>query len=642
MKWNFKFDTAKSLSGDLASFVRTAWPTLHPGAKLSWSWHYDLLAEYLTLVRDRKIQRLIINIPPRTAKSTIAAVCFPVWTWLSNPSSAFLCCSYELDLANVHNLDRLRLIRSAWFQNLFGDRFQLREDRQSVETFANQSGGAMLTASVGSRAMGRGGDYVVVDDPNSTDTVLSDTLRKAANDWLEFMLPQRLNDPATSPIVLIQQRLHEADCTGFLLETQPGEWTHIKLSLIAEEDEVWKFPISGRVVRRKKGECLDSKRFPRKVIEARRRNRLVWAGQYQQEPAPIEGNLIKLADIRYHSGVDPQSGERDESLPGSFDQKIISVDCAFKDLMSSDFVCIGVLGILGRKRFLLNVVNAHLGAFETEMEIRRQRELHGPISAVLVEAKANGSAVIQRLKTNVPGVIEIEPQGGKIARMYAASPEWQAHDWFVERNAAWAEPFIAQVTMFPNARNDDMADAMSQASIWLQANYFVFGLLDYEAEVASGKRTEAEPGQQSPRNDNLNKQAALQLEMKLRGVKPSDSTLFKLVVPPCPECGAVAIAIANFFRCQQCGVQFNSEREISFRPASASVANGCPACGSSLYRIVAGAGHRCQQCSYQSGSPLPKNGVPRNGDHRNGQRAGTMQPKGFVAALARLIGGGRR
>jgi predicted phage terminase large subunit-like protein len=116
---------------------------------------------------------------------------------------------------------------------------------------------------------------------------------------------------------------------------------------------------------------------------------------------------------------------------------------------------------------VLNVVNKHLDAAATEAEIRRQRDVHRPIGAVLIEDKANGPAVIQRLKLNIPGVIEINPQGGKIARMFAAAAEWQAADWFVDRNAACTEPLIEQLTMFPNGRTDDMADMMSQASAWL-------------------------------------------------------------------------------------------------------------------------------------------------------------------------------
>ena len=111
--------------------------------------------------------------------------------------------------------------------------------------------------------------------------------------------------------------------------------------------------------------------------------------------------------------------------------------------------------------------DAHLDAFATEAEIRRHREAHRPVGAVIVEDKANGPPVIQRLRVNVPGVVEINPQGGKVARMFAVAAEWQAGDWYVDRNAAWTEPFIHQITMFPSAAHDDMADMMSQASAWL-------------------------------------------------------------------------------------------------------------------------------------------------------------------------------
>ena len=166
--------------------------------------------------------------------------------------------------------------------------------------------------------------------------------------------------------------------------------------------------------------------------------------------------------MRYYGGIAPRTGQPDEKLPDTFDRKIISVDCAFKDLATSDYVAVVVIGVKGRKRFLLNVVNQHLDAAATEAEIRQQRDAHRWVNAVLVEDKANGP-----VKVNLPGVIEINPQGGKIARMFAAAAEWQAGDWFVDRNAAWSEPFIEQITMFPNAAHDDMADAMSQASAWL-------------------------------------------------------------------------------------------------------------------------------------------------------------------------------
>jgi predicted phage terminase large subunit-like protein len=129
-------------------------------------------------------------------------------------------------------------------------------------------------------------------------------------------------------------------------------------------------------------------------------------------------------------------------------------------------VAILVIGVKGRKRYVLNVINRHLDAAATEFEIRRQRDLYYPISATLVEDKANGPAIIQRLQCNLPGVIAINPQGGKVSRMYAASGEWQAGDWYVDRNAAWTGAFVEQITTFP-AGHDDMVDSMTQAAAWL-------------------------------------------------------------------------------------------------------------------------------------------------------------------------------
>ena len=141
----------------------------------------------------------------------------------------------------------------------------------------------------------------MIDDPLSADSAFSDILRNETNDWFERMLPTRLNDPATSAIILDAQRLHQNDPSGYLLETQPGEWTHLKLPLIAEQDEVWTFPISGRVVRRATGECLDDRRWNAKFVRERQQNRLVFAGQYQQSPVPTVGNLIRTSDVRYLS-----------------------------------------------------------------------------------------------------------------------------------------------------------------------------------------------------------------------------------------------------------------------------------------------------------------------------------------------------
>ena len=466
--------SAAELEQDLGLFVRAAWRTLNPGRQLIWSWHYDLICEYLTLIKERKLRRLILNVPPRSAKTTFATVCFPCWIWASDPSHEFLCASHSRDLSTDHSVARRNLLMSDWYQRLWGARFQLSEDRNLATQFNNDRMGRMIATSTGSGAEGKGGDTAILDDPMSSEQSLSDTERYTANRWVNNTLRQRLNDPASAAIIVIMQRLHELDTTGFVTGEEPGAWKHLVLPLVAEKDEEYVFPISGRVVQRRKGDVLQPDRFTPDVVLEKQRNRLVFAGQYQQRPAPLEGNLIKRSEVRYYGGKDPLTGELDEALPAAgktpnpvFHRVLISVDCAFKDLKTSDYVAIGVIGCRGRKRYILNVVNAHLDLEATVKEIRRLRELYPNVAAVLVEDKANGSAVIQALRKDTPGVVEIEPEGGKTARVFAVAPQWQAGDWYVDRNAAWAGPFVDQVTMFPTAAHDDMVDMMSQAGIYL-------------------------------------------------------------------------------------------------------------------------------------------------------------------------------
>ena len=132
--------------------------------------------------------------------------------------------------------------------------------------------------------MGRGCDTAILDDPVSAHQALSDTERSSTNNWIDGTLRSRLNDPPTGAIVLVMQRLHQLDPTGFVLEHEPELWTPVRFPLEAEEDETWTFPISGRVVYRKKGEILMPERFPPETVEQLRSRRLVYAGQVPTKP----------------------------------------------------------------------------------------------------------------------------------------------------------------------------------------------------------------------------------------------------------------------------------------------------------------------------------------------------------------------
>jgi len=470
------------LEGDLALFFREAWKILEPGRKLHWSWHYDLVAEYLWLVREKKFAEafpdhagIVVNCPPRTAKSSFMSVAFPVWCWLTDPTWRFMCASYSADLSLEHSGKRRDLILSPWFQERWGEKVKLKFGRNEKGQFDNEATGSMIATSVGGTAIGKGGDTLILDDPINAEQALSDVERQHANDWIDNTVRSRLNDPGAGLILMIMQRLHDMDPTGFVVSAEPGRWIHVKLPLEAEEAERWVFPVTGRVVERKAGDVLMPERFTEAAVNRYKGRRLVWAGQYQQRPTPLEGNMVKRGDVRYYGGVDPLTGEKDPPLPATFDTIFVSADCAFKDLKTSDYVAVGTIGVKGPNRYVLDVVNKHLDAGATEEEIRRQRKAmpgggssKGVVAAVLIEEAANGTAIIKRMRREVPGVIAINPEGNKVARMFASSPEWQAGNWHVDRNAAWTEPFLEQLLKFPYAAHDDMVDMMTQAAVWLQ------------------------------------------------------------------------------------------------------------------------------------------------------------------------------
>ncbi len=304
---------------NFSEFAKKACAVLDPNHKLIWSWHLDYLCEILTLVKRRQLSRVIINVPPRTLKSTLITIVFPVWVWITEPQHQFMAASYSLALSAKHSLLRRKLLQSAWFQKLWGDRFQMSEECNQVSYFMNDQGGQMIATSVGGTVMGLGCDTAILDDPLSADQAQSNAERSKANDWIHSTLRTRLNDPGSGAIILVMQRLHEMDPTGFLLEQEPGIWTLVRIPLVAEEDESWIFPISQRVVHRRCGEVLQPERFKPNIVAQLRVNRLVFASQYQQRPAPADGNLIKRSEVRYYGGVDPVTGQTDEKLPDNFD-----------------------------------------------------------------------------------------------------------------------------------------------------------------------------------------------------------------------------------------------------------------------------------------------------------------------------------
>jgi predicted phage terminase large subunit-like protein len=172
-------------------------------------------------------------------------------------------------------------------------------------------------------------------------------------------------------------------------------------------------------------------------------------------------------------------------LPERFDTEIQSWDCAFKGLPTSDYVVGQVLARLGSGRYVLDQVRGRMDMPRTAQAIRALSDKYPNSGAKLVEDKANGPAVLQSLKHEITGLKEVNPEGGKMSRAAAVSPEVEAGNWYLPhpRIAPWLAGFVEECACFPHGAHDDQVDAWSQGGNYLRGRYN--GLMEYYAELAA-------------------------------------------------------------------------------------------------------------------------------------------------------------
>jgi len=194
---------------------------------------YRVIAAKLTAVRQGKIRRLIINLPPRSLKSLLASVAFPAWCLGHDPSAQLLCVSYAQDLADKLARYCRGIMMSPWYRRIFPTR--LAPHRQAVQEFITTGQGYRIACSNGGALTGRGADTIIVDDPLKPEEALSEAQRNATNEWYDHTLYSRLNDKRHGAIVIIMQRLHEDDLIGHVLGQE--QWEVLSFPAIAEADE---------------------------------------------------------------------------------------------------------------------------------------------------------------------------------------------------------------------------------------------------------------------------------------------------------------------------------------------------------------------------------------------------------------------
>jgi predicted phage terminase large subunit-like protein len=447
------------LRPDFAGFAHRAFCELNPRASLAMNWHVEAMAAKLAAVREGRIGRLIVNVPPRYLKSHLASVAFPAWCLGHDPSLQMLCVSYAQDLADKLARDCRRIMTSDWYQRLFPTR--LSPQRQAVTEFETTAQGCRLATSVGGVLTGRGADMIIIDDPLKPDEALSQAQRQAANEWFDHTLYSRLNDKRKGGIVLIMHRLHEDDLAGHVQAKET--WEVVRYPAIAEEDETHliETPLETRRVTRSRGEALHPEREPLDMLEQIRRTigEYNFAGQYQQAPSPQGGGMVKSACFMSYA-----ANER----PAEFDRIVQSWDTANKASELSDFSVCTSWGIKGNDLYLLHVLRRRMEYPELKRAVRDQRDAFAA-EVVLIEDKASGTQLIQELVAEgLHAVTRYQPQADKVMRMHAQTAMIENGFVHLPKEAGWLAEYLHELSAFPRGKHDDQVDSTAQMLDWFK------------------------------------------------------------------------------------------------------------------------------------------------------------------------------
>jgi predicted phage terminase large subunit-like protein len=454
-------------------FVKSAWPTVVPGEPFQSNWHVEAICDHLQALAMGQITNLLINMPPRHGKSILCCVMYPAWLWIVDPAYRMIYASYSQTFAMRDSRETHRLIQSEWYQRNWAARYALTEDADAQVRFENSRKGFRIATSPGGLGTGEGGDLIVVDDPHKADEVSSDVQRLIPIDWWNVTMQTRTGRYGRTKRLVVMQRLHENDLSGDILAR--GGYEHLCLPQEFEGAHPFKNTWSGwrGDPRTQEGELLWPDRFPRERIEAEqkppRMTSVVYAGQYQQRPAPAEGGMFLRKWFKFYKTLP------DEAPTGA----CLSCDFTFKDQEDSDFVAITAWKRYGRTRdtstfyLLPYMVHDRMGFSSSKMALRTLKARYPDIPMVVVESTANGPAILDDVKSIIPTMVPWPPKGRKLdskeARAAVMQPYAEAGSIYLPDPsiAPWIEEWIYEHLVFPNGTNDDWVDSASQAVIYL-------------------------------------------------------------------------------------------------------------------------------------------------------------------------------
>jgi predicted phage terminase large subunit-like protein len=416
------------------------------------NWHVNAIALELILLTTGVNSRLIITMPPRTLKSFIASICLPAWLLGRNPAEKIICASYAQPLANDFAFQMRRLMQSDWYHKVFPGT-HINPKKSSVEEIATTRGGYRLSTSVGGTLTGRGGNYIIIDDPMKAVDAHSEVARAAALNWYTGTVASRFNNPKTGRMVLVAQRLHMEDLPGQLAAM--GGWQQLDLPLIAwQPQDIEIFP--GVFLSRPVGNLLHEKRIGEKEI-AQLKAELgaqSFDAQYNQRPLPPGGALFKLPWLQRYEHP-PQ--------PHQVEATIQSWDTAYDVHDHNDYSVCSTWAISGKRYYLLDIYRERLEFPDLEKAIYQQRDKWNA-DLVIVESAGSGISIFQNVRraTGKFWITSLKPEGSKKDRASQQSPKFERGEVWIPTEAPWLKIFLDELAGFPHTKHDDQVDSVIQ------------------------------------------------------------------------------------------------------------------------------------------------------------------------------------
>lgn len=416
-------------------------------------------------VSEGKRKNVLVNLPPRHMKSRIFSILWQAWEWAAiDPGLQYLCVTYDSDLSNDLATKTRDLIRSEWYQRRWGHKFALKEDQDAKSHYANDKMGARVSTTVRGGATGKGGSRVLVDDPHNTKKVESEVERDEVIHWWGNVLKTRRNNP-DAPIVVIMQRCHEEDLTGYILETEGDQWDWLCLPARYEPG----FQLHGRTpipvdARTLADTPLWPEMYPTRVLDdlTKGLDPYAVAGQYQQRPVSRKGGMI---DASWFKTVD--------FLP----KGVCSVrawDLAATAGGGDETAGIIVAEDEHGRIYFAHGVTGQWGPTDVETVIVQTAINDGMSMPVVLPEDPGQAGKAQSLNfaTRVLRGFVVRfrrPTGAKATRAAPWISQARMGNVYLVKGE-WVHRFLEQARMFPRGKRDDLIDAASDGFAELVEN----------------------------------------------------------------------------------------------------------------------------------------------------------------------------